>query len=298
LKLTRFRRYDGDLEGCAMQRWVLVAVVSFVVISLTASAQEGLIFADGFESGDTSMWSQSVGERWRPAPGTTWQWQLSGTIDTTIDVDMYDIDLFDTPTATISDLKAAGRAVICYFSAGSWEDWRDDAGDYPEEILGNTLSGWPDERWVDISRLDLLGPILEARLDLAVSKGCTGVEPDNVDGYQNSNGFSLQAADQLVFNRWIADQAKQRGLSVGLKNDLDQITDLVGDFDWALNEQCYEYSECDTLQPFVDAGKAVFGVEYSGDQSEFCPYFNALGYSWLKKNLDLGTWRIDCGDLP
>jgi hypothetical protein len=83
---------------------------------------------------------------------------------------------------------------------------------------------------------------------------------------------------------------------VGLKNDLDQIGDLVGDFDWALNEQCYEYSECDLLQPFINAGKAAFGVEYSGDEDEFCPYFNVAGYSWLKKNIDLGAWRIDCQD--
>ena len=258
----------------------------------------GEIFSDGFESGDTSAWSAVEGEIWRPTPGTSWQWQLQGTIDTTIDVDMYDIDLFDTPEQTIIDLEADGRVVICYFSAGSWEDWRPDAGAYPAVVLGDPLDGWPGERWIDIRRLDLLGPILEARLDLARSKGCTGVEPDNVDAYQNSSGFPLVAADQLAFNQWLATQAHERGLSVGLKNDLDQVVDLVADFDWALNEQCYQYAECDLLQPFIDAGKAVFGVEYSGDESVFCPYFNVIDYSWLKKNFDLGAWRIDCHDIP
>jgi len=256
------------------------------------------LFTDGFESGDTSAWSAVSGAIWRPPPGTSWQWQLQDTIDTTIDVDMYDIDLFDTPAATIADLKNAGRAVICYFSAGSWENWRPDAGDYPAVVLGNELDGWPDERWVDIRRLDLLGPILEARLDLAQSKGCTGVEPDNVDAYQNSSGFPLAAADQLVFNRWLATQAHLRGLSIGLKNDLEQIGDLQTDFDWAINEQCYEYVECDLLQPFIDAGKAVFGVEYTGNASMFCPYFNALDFSWLKKDFALDAWRIDCHDIP
>ena len=173
-----------------------------------------------------------------------------------------------------------------------------DAGDYPAIVLGDPLDGWVGEVWVDIRRLDLLGPILEARLDLASSKGCTGVEPDNVDAYQNSSGFPLTAADQLVFNRWLATEAHLRGLSVGLKNALDQVADLEPDFDWAINEQCYQYAECDLLQPFIDAGKAVFGVEYSGDENVFCPYFNALGYSWLKKNLDLDAWRIDCRDIP
>src|SRR5690606_2635782 len=33
---------------------------------------------------------------WQPAPNTTFQLQLQGEIDTAWDVDMYDIDLFDT----------------------------------------------------------------------------------------------------------------------------------------------------------------------------------------------------------
>jgi len=272
--------------------WVL-----FLASSLAAAGGQGeLVFADGFESGGLAAWSSAVGSVWQPTPGTTWQWQLSGTLDLSYDVDMYDIDLFDTPAATIASIRAAGRAVVCYLSAGSWEDWRDDADDYPAVVLGNQLDGWPGERWVDIRRLDLLGPILEARLDLAVSKGCTGIEPDNVDGYDNTTGFALSGADQLAFNRFLATQAHARGLSVSLKNDLDQVNELVADFDWALCEQCYEYDECSLLSPFSAAGKAVFGVEYSGDESVFCPYFNSLGYSWLKKNLDLDAWRVDCQD--
>ncbi|MEX1311304.1 MAG: endo alpha-1,4 polygalactosaminidase [Candidatus Sulfomarinibacteraceae bacterium] len=135
-------------------------------------------------------------------------------------------------------------------------------------------------------------------LVLSVSAAPVGAEVIFADGYQNVTGFPLTSADQLVFNRWLADQAHRRGLSVGLKNDLDQVVDLVADFDWALDEQCFEYAECHLLRPFIDAGKAVFGVEYTGDHLVFCPYFNALEYSWLKKELDLGAWRIDCRDVP
>jgi hypothetical protein len=235
---------------------------------------------------------------WQPRPGTTWQWQLKETIDTSFDVEMYDIDLFDAPQATIDQLHNDGRIVICYFSAGSWENWRDDASAFPEAVLGNTLDGWPDEKWLDIRQIEQIAPVLTARLDLAVSKQCDGVEPDNVDGYANDSGFPLVGNDQLAFNRWLAQQAHSRGLSIGLKNDLDQIPDLVGDFDWALNEQCYEFNECDRLLPFVQAGKAVFGVEYSGDPALFCPQANAAGYSWLKKNLDLDAERFACQDQP
>ena len=34
------------------------------------------------------------------AAGSSWQWQLSGTIDTSYDVSVYDVDLFDAPEGT------------------------------------------------------------------------------------------------------------------------------------------------------------------------------------------------------
>jgi hypothetical protein len=268
-------------------------VLLLLLISTSAQSQEA-IFSDGFESGDVSAWSQAVGWIWRPAPGTSWQWQLTGTIDTSVDVTMYDIDLFDTSTTVIDQLRGDGRIVICYLSAGSWEDWRPDADDFPDEVLGNPLAGWPDERWLDIRQLATLMPIMAARLDLARQKGCHGVEPDNIDGYTNSSGFPLTATDQLAYNQALADAAHQRGLSIGLKNDLDQVTQLLPHFDWALNEQCFEYDECDLLAPFIDTGKAVFGVEYSGNPAVFCPQANTRQLSWLKKKLALDAWRIDC----
>lgn len=271
-------------------RQLVAALVAVLALPAIAVAQCDVVFHDGFESGDVSGW-----EVWRPAPCTRWQWQLSGTIDTSFDVAMYDIDLFDAPQATIDALHAAGRTVVCYFSAGSWEAWRPDAGDFPPQVLGNPLDPpFQDERWLDIRALGILGPIMGARMDLAVAKGCDGVEPDNVDGYANDSGFPLTAQHQLTYNRWLASAAHARGLSVGLKNDLDQIGQLVDSFDWALDEQCWEYAECDLLAPFVARGRAVFGVEYLGDPAVFCPPLNALGYSWLKKQIDLGAWRIDC----
>jgi hypothetical protein len=236
-----------------------------------------------------------AGAPWRPAPGTTWQWQLSGTIDTSRDVAMYDVDLFDTPSAVIDRLHREGRVVVCYFSAGSWEDWRPDRAAFPAVLKGRALEGWPGERWLDVRRLDLLGEIMEARLDLAVARGCDGVEPDNVDGYENGTGFPLTASDQQRYNTWLAERAHERGLSVGLKNDLGQVAALVGLFDWALNEQCFEYDECPALFPFVAAGKAVFGVEYRGDPGSFCPQALEWGFSWLRKRLALGAWAIPCG---
>ncbi len=233
---------------------------------------------------------------WQPAPGTSWQWQLSNNdaIDTSFDVDMYDIDLVEAPQSVIDQLHADGRIVICYFSAGSWEDWRPDADDFPSEVIGNPLEGWPGEKWLDIRQIDTLAPIMRARLDLAVQKHCDGVEPDNIDGYANDTGFPLTAEDQLAYNRFIAAEAHARGLSIGLKNDLEQIPDLLSDFDWMLNEECFYYDECDLLTPFVQAGKAVFGVEYELEKTEFCPQANAMNFDFLKKHWELDAWRESC----
>ena len=231
---------------------------------------------------------------WQPTPGTSWQWQLSGTIDTAFDVQMYDIDLFDTPQSVIDELHGNGRIVICYFSAGSYEEWRSDAAAFPASVRGNPLDGWPGESWLDIRDLTTLGPIMQARLDLAGQKGCDGVEPDNVDGYANNSGFPLTTNDQLTYNSWLATEAHSRGLSIGLKNDLDQIPELLPYFDWALNEQCFQYDECDLLLPFIQAGKAVFGVEYEGQLADFCPQATANQFSWLLKDIDLGPAREAC----
>jgi hypothetical protein len=231
---------------------------------------------------------------WVPALETSWQWQLQGQVDTSVDVQMYDIDAFDVRARVVQRLHDDGRAVVCYVSAGSWERWRPDAELFPEEVLGRDLDGWPGERWLDVRRIGLLAPIMKARMDRCVSKGFDGIELDNVDGFANRTGFPLDADDQLRYNVWLANQAHRRGLSVALKNDLEQVEDLVAYFDFALNEECFTYDECDLMTPFVDAGKAVFGVEYELDTDEFCPKANELNFNFLKKKLSLRAWRVAC----
>lgn len=232
---------------------------------------------------------------WIPPVSISWQWQLSGTpIDQTVDATMFDIDLFDNPASVVEALHARGRKVVCYMSAGTWEDWRSDASSFPTAVRGNGVDGWPGEKWLDIRRIDVLGPIMAARLDLCWQKGFDAIEPDNIDGYANNSRFPLTAQDQLAYNRWLAAAAHARGLSIGLKNDLDQVADLVGDFDWALNEQCFQYKECDMLAPFTAAGKAVFNVEYKLATSASCPQATALKFNSLKKNLALDVTVDAC----
>ncbi|MBJ7537892.1 endo alpha-1,4 polygalactosaminidase [Marinomonas transparens] len=203
----------------------------------------------------------AVDDWYKPPVSATWHWQLQGIVNESYDVDIYDIDLFDSPVELIQRLQASGKKVICYFSAGSYEDWRPDAAAFAEQDLGKTLSGWDNERWLDI-RSDQVKSIMASRLALAAKKGCDGVEPDNVDTYRHNTGFSARSNDQLAFNRFLAAQAHQRGLAIGLKNDLDQLRALVNDFDFAVNEQCFEFSECRALSIFIKNGKPVLNAEY------------------------------------
>ena len=234
---------------------------------------------------------------WQPTPGLSWQVQYVDEIDFSVQADVFDLDLFETTVEQIESLHAQGIKVVCYLNAGAWENWRPDKDDYPPSVIGAVYAGWPGERWVDIRQIEALAPILRSRLDLCAAKGFDGVDPDNLDSYTNATGFDLTAEDQLAFNRWLAAEAHQRGLGIGLKNDPDQAELLVTDFDWATTESCLAEGWCDLLSPFIEAGKPVLGIEYTDNDMQtavFCPTAHQLGVNAILKNRALDAWREVC----
>jgi hypothetical protein len=234
--------------------------------------------------------------------GDGWQWQLTGSLNTSYTVAIYDIDLFDTAASTINTLRASGKRVVCYFSAGSAENWRPDYAQFAAADMGNALDGWAGERWLD-TRSANVRAIMKQRLDQAASKGCDGVEPDNVDGYTNNPGFTLTAFTQLDYNRFLADEAHARGLAIGLKNDVGQLSALEPNFDFAVNEQCFQYSECGGYSVFTSKGKPVLNAEYAakyrdntnGARDALCSAARAANIRTLvlSENLD-DTYRYSC----
>jgi hypothetical protein len=266
------KRFERSADWAGMRRIFLLALV--VIAAATAAAP-----ADA---------------RWRPLVGVAWQWQLSGQLDLSVDVPVYDVDGFETRARTVERLHSLGRHVVCYISAGSWEEWRPDADRFPSEVLGRGLDGWPGERWLDIRRLGILEPIMRDRIAMCARKGFDAVEPDNIDGYANESGFPLTGADQLRYNRRLARLAHEEGLSIALKNDPGHVDELVSRYDFAIVEQCFQYHECGRFAPFVEAGKAVLETEYSLARSEFCGRAVELGFSSMKKRLSLGAWRRPC----
>src|SRR3954451_5366369 len=80
---------------------------------------------------------------WVPEPSDTWQYQLQGTIDRSVKADVFDVDAFDVPKATVDALHAQGRHVVCYVDAGSWEPYRPDRRKYPSKVIGKGVVGCP-----------------------------------------------------------------------------------------------------------------------------------------------------------
>jgi hypothetical protein len=274
-----------------------------ILCAVLAGCGGGSSGDDTGDSGTDNPPSNTDGTWYQPESGASWQIQLQGNPNTGYDVSLYDLDLFDTPGSTLDDLHAAGRRVLCYFSGGSYESWRIDANQFVSDDLGQELDGWPGERWLDI-RSESVRSIMLDRLDLAVSQGCDGVDVDNMDGYTHSSGFDLTANDQLDYNRLIAEAAHQRGLAIALKNDLDQITELVDLYDMAVNEQCYQYDNCDLLAPFIDQGKPVLQIEYemryvndTATRNALCAQSATDQFSTLVLPLELDdSYRYSCAD--
>jgi hypothetical protein len=234
---------------------------------------------------------------WSPAPGLTWQWQIGDNdIDTSISADVFDVDLY-VNQSVINELHAHGIKVIGYISVGSWEDWRPDADQFPLEVLGNDYEGWPGERWLDIRRIDLLSSIMQARLDLCKDKGFDGVEPDNIEIYNNDAGFPLTYEDQLAYARWLVDAAHARSLSIGLKNAPDMVTDSLPFFDFAITEDAFYHNWIYKVLPFITAGKPVFAAEYTDmkvDIEAACAYGRLHQISFILKNRNLDVFRETC----
>ena len=231
---------------------------------------------------------------WQPTAGKTWQWQLTTPVDISQNVDIYDIDYEDNSTAVVSTLHGLGKKVIAYMSVGTWEDFRADAGDFPAAIKGNTVGGFPDEKWLDVRDQTTLRDIMRARFNLAKAKGFDAVEMDNIDGYTNNPGFSFSAGDQLVYNLWLASAVHSIGLAAFFKNDTDQVNDVVDYYDGCIVEQAFEYGEADSYSPFILQNKPVLEAEYNIAPSAYCSEAIDLGFSAIHKNLDLDASVTYC----
>ena len=230
-------------------------------------------------------------------------------IDPYVDSDLSGEGNFVVNTAAVNAIHARGKRAICYVSAGDIESFRPDYQAFVDfdATCGHCLIGRPfsarfaDEFWANINndrgQRDFMLQMIEQRVQTCAGAGFDGIEFDVVDAYaqgQAVTGWDISPATQLDYNQRLANLAHTYGLTVALKNDLGQLADLLPYFDYAINEQCFEFEECDNnpapgYAGWVAAGKAVFQVEYRRSPRRFCALANAANFNSIKKS---GNFRL------
>jgi hypothetical protein len=127
---------------------------------------------------------QETNSVWQPEVGAKIQMMISAVpkVDESLvptDVPIFDVDLFEAPASTVSALHEKGIKVICYFSAGTGEDWRSDYSQFKSSDLGAGLPDWQGEKYLNL-RSDNVLRIMQARIKKAAELGCDGIDPDNM----------------------------------------------------------------------------------------------------------------------
>ena len=207
---------------------------------------------------------------------------------------VYDIDGASSTAADVAAIHAAGAIAVCYVDVGTLEPGRPDFAQFPSSVVGGPVQGWPGENWllVTAANQSLLLTLMQARfVNWCQAKGFDAIEPDNLDAWTNIK--TVTETDNVAYDLAIGKLAHALPLSIGLKNvmvDLDpsQYASFLATFDWALNEQCFEYTECDAYTAagsFLPAGRAVFDVEYN--VSPDCTQADTDEMNAQKTDLDL-----------
>jgi hypothetical protein len=245
------------------------------------------------------------GSCYRPVIGDRWQWQLTCTsgvpgcvkiLRPEKEIRFYDIDWEENSALTVAKIHESGAKAIAYISAGSWENWRSDKRTFPDFVIGKAYRGWPGERWLDVRCTSVLLPIMEQRMRVAKKKGFDGVQFDNLGGYQARTGYPLTKEDCTYYGALLANSAHETGLSAAWENAVEIREPLLPYYDWFLMEECRQYDECGCAATFIDAGKFVGGVEYTGETSSmsFCRVYARNNVSGMLKHKNLGSWRNAC----
>lgn len=240
---------------------------------------------------------------YKPTIGDTFEWRLDSIGLNEVNqysCDIIDIDAFSASKELIDAFHARGIKVIAYISVGTIENYRPDAALLPTDIIGEIYPSWPDERFLNIREIDKMRAFISSRFDMIKQKGFDGIEPDNMDGYGEENGFQLTLDDTKLFCDWIIEEAHSRGLSIGQKNTEELVPVMYKKFDWVLTEDVFDANTQNDYSQYISLGKPVFSAEYtdamgiSDFNSLVCPLANQMKYYAFLKHRDLNQWTYVC----
>lgn len=221
-------------------------------------------------------------------------WGPQESLSTKGDLIILDANL--QSAATIKKQKAQGKKVICYISAGTIENWRSDAKKAMDTAsLGKKYKGFEStEQWVNILEWQSVKPIMESRINQAASKGCDGVEFDNIDCWDHGSQCVPGASKpqlkkkQIEYIKWLSQTAHSKGLAVGLKNVNGIASEVLSYGDFAI-EEGNPASEFSKFGKFTSQNKAVISVQYSDQGGNVCA--NAKKNKMLAKYKSGSGWK-------
>ncbi|UES57857.1 endo alpha-1,4 polygalactosaminidase [Roseibium aggregatum] len=233
---------------------------------------------------------------WAAAPafafsvGDSWDWQLTEPVDLDRKVRVLDLHPDLVTPDDLAALRQKGVRTICYVSIGTLENTSEDFNAFPDDVLGKTYEDWPDERFLDIRRLDVLLPIMKSRFEACRNEGFDAIEPDNMDVHDNDSGFPITADDVVAYVARLAAIAHSLELGIGQKNVPDLTADLINHMDFLIAESCFQDKWCDDVNAYVRAGKPIFDAEYTDrpiDFQEACEFAAQQNIAMILKNRDL-----------
>jgi hypothetical protein len=186
----------------------------------TPNNYESIVFSNHFRQNKMLVVSLLVGsafgagirsnmEVWQPTVGSKWQIMIHNNVSVDLSVPLqpsdapnWDIDLFNTPVEIFKGLHDQGKKIICYFSAGTGEDWRPDYSQFQSSDLGDALSDWPGERYLNI-KSDSVWNVMKNRIQLGSQKGCDAIDPDNMGKFG-----SQEPKENLIIFRWLLQRRR------------------------------------------------------------------------------------------
>ncbi|MBH0007799.1 endo alpha-1,4 polygalactosaminidase [Salinibacterium sp. SWN1162] len=196
------------------------------------------------------------------AAGAVADYQLGGAYEPDAAVSVVVRDASEEPLA--------GAYSICYlngFQSQPGESW-------PSELLLRDAAGdpvidanWPDETLLDIrtaGNRDAIAARFAPLIEGCVSAGFAAVEFDNLDSYARSAGV-LEREQAVAMAMLFVQLGHSSGLAVAQKNSaelLGEAASAIG-FDFAIVEECDQYSECGDFTDFY--GEAVIDIEYTDE---------------------------------
>lgn len=269
------------------------------------------------------------GTWWVPPQVAEWQWYLAGKVSnpptnlqlgdgsktylgaTAPNTTIIDVDGINNTAADVAELHSLGYHVICYMEVGTAGNYGGAYTTYYNELsaagdLGNKLSGYP-EKFININAPSAVSIVESIINDQCAGKGFDAVETDldeTFGGNEGNTGFTITQANEVSYLTtlssymhsldlgWIAKDVDDTG-SQSFVNSVEPMADAV------ITEQCQQYGTCSLLQPFVNAGKAVFDAEYTDEggksPSSFCPTANAENFNAVNFDGSLdGKTRTPC----